>query len=172
MSFQHSFAKSRKGKRSGAAVVELALTLPLIMLLTIGTLEVGRLVEVQQMLSNGAREGARQASLGTLTSDQVALVVCQYLAEAGLPDYTNTRSTVVTVEVAPAPTYSPWTTTLDATSANKLDGLRVTVSIPANDIKWSLLSLITTPSTQISGQAVWLSERNQSYPTYTDPPIE
>jgi Flp pilus assembly protein TadG len=165
-------AKFRTGNRGGAAVVELALVLPLIMILMIGTLEVGRLVEVQQILSNGAREGARQATLGTLTNDQVALVVCQYLSEAGLPDYTNTRNSVVTVEIAQAPTYSPWTTTIDATNANKLDGLRVTVSIPANDIKWSLLYLVTTPTTQINAQVVWFSERNQTYPTFTDPPIE
>jgi len=171
MTFKNLLAKSRRERRSGAALVELALVLPLIMLLLVGTLEVGRLVEVQQVLSNGAREGARQSSLGTLSSDQVSLVVCQYLAEAGLPDYTSTRSTVVTVEVAPAPSYSPWMTA-DATSASKLDGLRVTVSIPANDIKWSLLSLITTPTTQITAQAVWSSEKNQSYPTYTEPPVE
>jgi Flp pilus assembly protein TadG len=171
MTISFSLTRLRRRNRSGAAVVELALVLPLIMILTIGTLEVGRLVEVQQVLSNGAREGARQASLGTLSSDQVALVVCQYLAEAGLPDYTSTRNTVVNVEVAAAPTYSPWATA-DPTTANKLDGLRVTVTIPANDVKWSLLYLVTTPTTQIHAQAVWYSGKNQSYPAYTDPPVE
>ena len=47
--------------RSGVAAVEMALTLPLVLTLLVGTWEVGRIIEVQQFLNVGAREAARQA---------------------------------------------------------------------------------------------------------------
>ena len=43
----------------GAALVEMALVLPLLMLILFGILEFGILLERWQVLTNGAREGAR-----------------------------------------------------------------------------------------------------------------
>ena len=52
--------------RRGVAAVEAALLLPLALLLMLGTWEVGRMVEVSQILNNAAREGGRSASTGSV----------------------------------------------------------------------------------------------------------
>ena len=51
-------------RRDGVATVEFACCLPLLVLILFGLWEVGRFTEVQQVLWNAAREGARDASLG------------------------------------------------------------------------------------------------------------
>ncbi len=66
--------KRGRGPRRGVAAVELALTLPLVLTLLMGTWEVGRIIEVQQYLNAGAREAARQAGSGIVTNSQVQQV--------------------------------------------------------------------------------------------------
>ncbi|MBT2500744.1 pilus assembly protein [Agromyces sp. ISL-38] len=49
----------RRGDDRGAAAVEFALVLPLLLVLVLGILEFGRVFNIQIALSNAAREGAR-----------------------------------------------------------------------------------------------------------------
>ena len=51
--------QTRHAKRRGLAVVELAVVAPLLVLLLIGTWELGRTVQVYQVLNSAVREGAR-----------------------------------------------------------------------------------------------------------------
>lgn len=53
--------QSPRGHRpsAGQSVVELALMLPVLMLIMIGTLDLGRLVDAYVVMTNAAREGAR-----------------------------------------------------------------------------------------------------------------
>ncbi|NMA02289.1 MAG: pilus assembly protein [Clostridia bacterium] len=60
--------KLRESNR-GQALVELALILPLLLLLIFGIIEFGRVFSTQLMVAHGAREGVRQATVGA--SDQV-----------------------------------------------------------------------------------------------------
>ena len=49
-------------------MIEMALTLPLLLLLSVGVFEFGRAFQTWQVLTNATREGARVASLpGTRT---------------------------------------------------------------------------------------------------------
>jgi Flp pilus assembly protein TadG len=155
---------SHTTRRSGTATVELALVLPLLLGLLLGTWEVGRLLQVHQVLDNAAREGARQASTGQMTNAQVQLAVCQYIKDAGLPDYTATPSNVVTV----TDVTSPGT---DVSVATEQDQLNVSVTIPFSDVRWIALSLITTPGSTLNAQAVWYSAKDAVYPTSVTPPI-
>src|SRR5262245_25544717 len=79
--------------RRGTAIVEAAIMLPLVVILLLGTWELGRISEVQQILNNGVREGARQAAAGVMTNSQVQSVVTNYVKNAGLPT-TNLSVTV------------------------------------------------------------------------------
>src|SRR5689334_20071830 len=79
--------------RQGVAAVEFAVVLPFLLLLLAGIWEVGAMVEVQQILSNAAHVGGRQASTGLNTNAQVQQAVLQYLQNAGLP----TQNVTVTV---------------------------------------------------------------------------
>ena len=67
----------------GAALMEVALTLPLVLLIAVGIFEFGRAYQTWQILTNAAREGARIAVLPGVTDGAVEERVQEYLA-AGL----------------------------------------------------------------------------------------
>ena len=69
----------------GAALLEMAFTLPLLLLISVGIFEFGRAFEVWQVLTNAAREGARVAVLPGISDDMVTARVQQY-ANAGVLD--------------------------------------------------------------------------------------
>src|SRR5262249_18592056 len=100
-----------------------------------------------------------------LTNDYVQTVVCDYLQQAGLKDYHGSKASVVTVEDLTNPG-------TDVSNATQLDQLRVTVTIPCNDVKWVFINMFIGPTAQISGQAVWYSAKDKDYPNVSDPPIE
>ena len=52
-----------KQKERGAVAVEMAVLLPLLLLILIGTMEFGRVFNVQNSLTQAAREGARNAAI-------------------------------------------------------------------------------------------------------------
>ena len=62
-------------QRRGAALVELAIAMPLLLLLLLGIIEFGMIMHAQVMLDQGAREGARTAALGRLRDEVVAETV-------------------------------------------------------------------------------------------------
>jgi Flp pilus assembly protein TadG len=88
-------ALRQRGRRwlndSGAAAVEFALVLPVILLILFGTIEFGRAWNVRQTLTDAAREGARVAAVnnGLVTpaatlADSVKKVVTGSAQRAGL----------------------------------------------------------------------------------------
>jgi Flp pilus assembly protein TadG len=52
-----------KEKERGALAVEMAILLPLLLLILVGTMEFGRVFNVQNSLTQAAREGARNAAI-------------------------------------------------------------------------------------------------------------
>ena len=58
--------------RRGAAMVELAIAMPLLLLILMGIVEFGMVMHDQLMLAQGAREGARAAAIGKVRSEVVA----------------------------------------------------------------------------------------------------
>src|SRR3569623_2064006 len=82
--------KCSRTTRRGAAAVEAAICLPVLLTLMFGVWEVGRLAQVQQILSNAVHDGARIASQGTLNGTPVTVAKVQqavrdYMPRAGLP---------------------------------------------------------------------------------------
>jgi Flp pilus assembly protein TadG len=151
----------RARRRRGAATVELALTLPLLLALLGGTLEVSRLLEARTVLSQAAREGGRQAAAGRLDEEGVRQVVRAYLQNAGLP-ITNATITVVN-QTHPG---------LGIQEAEQLDSLRVAVSLPFADLRLVSLRIVTRGSTQVQAEATWYSLKDRPYPEFPEPPIE
>ena len=66
----------RRAYRSdrGSAAVELALVVPVVLLIGFGLVDVGRVLNAQIKLTEAAREGARAASNGQSASTRVAAV--------------------------------------------------------------------------------------------------
>jgi len=67
----------------GTALLETALTLPLILLVSVSIFEFGRAYQMEQVLTNAAREGARVAVLPGYTDAMVTSRVQQYI-QAGV----------------------------------------------------------------------------------------
>lgn len=66
------FVRTRGKKHCrGAAAVEIALVLPLLLLLTLGAIKYGWLFLISQQITNAARQGARIAILSNSTTDGV-----------------------------------------------------------------------------------------------------
>jgi Flp pilus assembly protein TadG len=83
----------------GTALMETALTLPLILLVSVGIFEFGRAFQMVQVLTNAAREGARVAVLPGSSTDQVKDRVVDYL-KAGQVPAALTASVVVEPNVS------------------------------------------------------------------------
>lgn len=60
--------RSRTARERGAAAVEFALILPILLILVGGVIDFGRLFYTQIQLSNAARDGVRLAAMGTAYS--------------------------------------------------------------------------------------------------------
>lgn len=105
-------APATKGRR-GAAAVEFALVAPVFILFVFGLIEFGRMMMVQQILTNGAREAARRGALSTSTSTQVQQTIDTYMANNGLKGYSFT--------------YTP------ATAGNPVE---VLISVPYKKVTW------------------------------------
>ena len=69
---------SRRRTR-GAAMLELALVLPILLMLFFGIIEVGRMMMLNQVTTNAAREGSRRAILPGMTNENVEAIINDYL---------------------------------------------------------------------------------------------
>ncbi len=56
---------TKRQRRSGAAAVEFALVAPLLVLITFGSIDIGGLLQVSQLVSNASREGAGRRRVST-----------------------------------------------------------------------------------------------------------
>ena len=77
----------RVRSHKGAALIEVALTLPLLLLVSVGIFEFGRAYQTWQVLTNAAREGARMAVLPDSTDDAVEERARSYMESGQLPGY-------------------------------------------------------------------------------------
>jgi Flp pilus assembly protein TadG len=104
--------------RRGAAVVEFAVVAPVYFLFVFGIIEFGRMVMVQQILTNAAREGARVGVLDNSTTSDVTTAANGYLKPANINN--------ATITVSPNPPSS-------AASGNPVS---VTVSVGFKQVSW------------------------------------
>ena len=74
----------RMRSEKGAALIEAAVTVPIILLISVGIFEFGRAYQTQQVLTNAAREGARLAVIEGSTDAEVRARVNAYLTAGGL----------------------------------------------------------------------------------------
>jgi hypothetical protein len=102
----------------GAAVVEFAVVLPVIVVMFMGCMEMGRAVMVRHVLEEAARAGCRIAVFENGNKQDVLAIVKSALAAAKISNYT--------VSIAPDP----------PENLKAFQAVTVTVSVPYDDISW------------------------------------
>ncbi len=121
---------ARTAQRRGASTVEFAAVAPLLFLLVLGMIEFGRMMMVQEILTNSAREGARKAVLPGSTDMVVYQAIDSSLANAGISGQSR--------QCSPS-----------AATATAGTAVQVTVSVPYNNVSWLPV-----------GNLGWLAGRN------------
>lgn len=89
--------RALRADSKGQALLEFALILPILLMLVLGIIEFGRIWNINQMVSDTTREGARRAVLAdaTITQQQVHDFMMQRLWDA------HVDTNVVTITYAP-----------------------------------------------------------------------
>jgi Flp pilus assembly protein TadG len=151
--------------RPAAAAVEFAVLAPILVMLMFGIWELGRMMQVSQILGNAAREGARQAASGTRTNAEVQDYVTSYIRETDLGVYRTVGGVTTKVLVTPTVTVTNLTDSSrsDPSSANQNDVFRVTVSVPVTHFQW--VSARFYNSTSLTASATWSCLADQPVPT-------
>lgn len=75
---------ARRSTERGQAVIELALTLPLLLLVVFGIIDFGFMFQRYEAVTNAAREGARLGVLADYTAAEAQNRALDYLAASGL----------------------------------------------------------------------------------------
>ena len=114
----HKLCWMFRKQRRGVAVVEFAIVAPVFIMLIFGMVEFGRLVMVQQVLTNASREGARRAVLDGATTAEVEATVETYLQSGAVSG--------ADVTVTPDP----------PANAGSGEPVTVSVSIPFSQVSW------------------------------------
>jgi Flp pilus assembly protein TadG len=139
--------KSPGMTRSGTAAVELAVCLPMLLIVITGVWEVGRMVQAQAIIANAAREGGRQAAAG-LTNN--ATIVQNVVNDMNMNGLTGVTTSMVTLTNQTSSGRS------NPQTANQLDQFNLTVVVPYSSIRWSSIAQIT-PTSSISLSTYWYS---------------
>jgi Flp pilus assembly protein TadG len=84
----------RMRNEKGAALIEAAITVPIILLISVGIFEFGRAYQTMQVLTNAAREGARIAVITASTDADVTARVRNYMKAGSLPNHATAAVTI------------------------------------------------------------------------------
>ena len=84
-----------RSRERGSAMVEAAITIPLLLVLMVGIFEVGRAYQTWQVLTNAAREGARMAVTPSGTPANTTALIRQFMADGQL---SNSATASVSVD--------------------------------------------------------------------------
>ena len=136
-----AFRRGRR-RRLGATITEFAIIAPIFFLLVLSSFEFGRAIMVQQILTNAAREGARQAIVENADSTDVVNSVTSYLS--------GTTVDGVTVTVDP--------TSLQTVGFG--DEVTVTVTVPYDQVSWLPVSSFMSGKI-LTGESMMRGERLQ-----------
>ncbi len=98
-------AMRRVRHQDGQALIEAALTIPLLLLVAVGIFEFGRAYQTWEIVTNAAREGARMAILPSPDPDAITQRVRDYMQAGQLSKYGTAEvvvnSTTITVNGNP-----------------------------------------------------------------------
>lgn len=122
----------------GAAIIETALTLPIVLLVCVGIFEFGRAYQTWQVMTNAAREGARVAVLPNPTAGAADARVRSYLQLGGLKSDQTVGVAVTNVQVSLG-------------AAGNASASRVTVTYPFEFMMLGPIAQLVVPNSTAGG---------------------
>ena len=154
--------RGASAQRRGVAAVEFAFVLPFLLLLLVGIWEVGRIIQVQIILNNAARDAARLASQANIVNSNGTFTQIRYntgtpnidgsirasLNAAGITDQTGLVTQMEFLSGS-----GMGNTSADPYTGAKNQQIRVRIQIPYANVRWTTLTLIN-PST-LTAEAYW-----------------
>ena len=125
-------------RERGSAMVEAAITIPLLLVLMVGIFEVGRAYQTWQVLTNAAREGARVSITPSSTPGNTTALIRQYMADGQLTNYSTAAVNV------------------NKTSSIDVNGTPVSASLVTVDYPFTFIMLqpvvrLVVPGTTVGG---------------------
>src|SRR5690349_5471706 len=96
--------RPNRSRRRGAALVEFAVVSPILVSLVLGTIEVSRVLQVKQYLTDAARYGARAASRPGASNSDVQAAIKAVVANFNIPASAVTTAVKVNGTTADAST--------------------------------------------------------------------
>jgi hypothetical protein len=119
-----------RGNRKGQAAVEMALVLPIFLLLVVGMLEFARAWNLHQSITDAVREGARRALIADSPPapvDSVYAPMWRYLEQAG---YDPTYASMGVCNAEPTPNPNCGSTSRPAAESDyKVPGRKMTITL-------------------------------------------
>jgi Flp pilus assembly protein TadG len=119
---------SARGRRKGAQMVEFAVVAPILFLMLMGMFEIGRGLMVTELLTAGARAGARVGMIPGKSSTDVSTAAVTYMSTVGI---TGDSATVYVNDVAVS-----GSGTDPLTNAPSGSEVTVKLTVPVNKITW------------------------------------
>lgn len=160
----------RKSASRGVAAVEMAFASPVLIWMLVGIWEVGRMVQIQQVLNSATREGARLAAQGQIINSkgdptQVTLESGTLTVKQQVVNYLNrgnlnlaASDVTVTFAFKTSPPPPPAIQPAVMPQTEPWHGVRnqqfqVTATIPITALRWSTLGIYN--ATQSTATVVW-----------------
>jgi len=135
----------QRPRRTGAAIVEAALALPVFMVMLLGIIEFGQAMMVQQVVTTAARDACRNASLRGSTNTNVRSDVEQFLSNSiGV----SAGDVTVTFSIIGATGSS--TNGTEVSTAGEDDVVTVQVRVPYNAVSFGVAPHLANASLQSS----------------------
>ena len=142
----------RANSERGAALLEAAITIPMLLLIAVGIFEFGRAWQTWQVLTNAAREGARLAVLPDPSAGAPESRAREYMMGGQLPKYAEAaidvnRSASITV------------------NGTAVSASQVTIDYPFTFIVLQPVARLVSPGTSVGGPLTMRAQalmRNES----------
>ncbi|MBT4867478.1 MAG: pilus assembly protein [Planctomycetaceae bacterium] len=119
-------------RRRGAAIVELAIALPVLLAVVFGIIEFGRALSASQVMTSAARIGSRNAILGNATNPRVELAVKKFCQSS-----LNVNPGDVFVSITVTPAIPGQNRGDDVANAEEGDLCAITVEIPFDKLSYT-----------------------------------
>ncbi len=143
-----SVRQRHERSRCGAALVEMAVVLPLLLTIVMGIIEFGRALMVSQLVTNAAREGTRLAAMDGSTNTEVEAYVRQFVTTTlnVAPADINVAIVITAATGNPSPVNN-------ISNAKTRDQIQLSVSVPFEKVSY-MTPVRIAGNTNISGMSV------------------